>query len=570
MIRFLFLLLVLLLPNPSFAGGFSSPNVPVDDPVYRQIDKLIAFGLIKDAIYGQRPWSRNEIARMIGEAMKNREKVGPPLAPDDREISSNIAVDDLLEGLKRDYKEELIRRGILEGETKKFYVHPLEQVSFDYTALDSPPRDIPVSNGSGLIDGFINPLVAQREGLDFVDGNNLSLETSHSASLTKYFSLHFRPHARLLVPNTGETKAKFIVQDLYGKFNIRNFEIEAGRDHLIWGHAENGGLIFSNNARSLDMIKISNDSPFYHPWIFRYFGPSKYTFFIANLGPERIFKNSFLYGFKVTIKPTHFLELGLSETIVIGGDGAPSLSFFDPIGELFPVHKIGRNILFDDKSDHRFGFFDMRLTIPPLRNSVLYFDSFFDDSPARAFGHLGDLMDQMAMMVGFYIPRLTTDGSADLTLEYRHVPGVGYRHSNWTTGYTLNREIIGDPLGPDADSILLKFSADLSDNKILTTSLSYENRDSDTFSQTTNPVTGGGEEIIRATDNPTEHRIRFLASLDWRAKPWLVLRPEIGYERVVNFNFIPRNDRNNFLGGIALTFSPLDCILGRTGFPHEP
>ncbi len=517
--------------------AFSSPNVPVDDPVYRDLDKLIGFGLIKDAIYGQRPWSRNEIARMIGEAMKNG----------DHEI---------LRRLKQEYEEELIDRRIVEGEKKGVRIHPLEEVRFDYTLLDSPPRNIPLDNGLGHIDGFINPLIAHHEGLDFADGNNLSLETIHRAMLSKYFSFLFRPHLRLLVPNTDETEVRFVVQDLYGKFNISNFELEAGRDHLIWGQSESGGFLFTNNARSLDMIKISNDSPFLHPWIFKYLGPSKYTFFVANLGPERIFKDSFLYGFKVTIKPVHFLELGLSESVVIGGEGAPNLSFFDPLIELFPVNKIGRNAQFEDKSDHLFGFFDMRFTIPPLRNTVFYFESAFDDSPLRAFGHPDDFWDETSMMFGLQIPRLTSGGRANLTMEYRHMPGWSYRHSNWITGYTLNRELIGDPLGPDGDSLMIKADIDLAADKTLRTSFSYENRDSDFFGQTTDPDTGGNDEVIRIQNNPTEHQFRFMTSLFWRIKPWLNLQPQLGYEHVVNFNFNRGDSRENFLGGFSLNFYP--------------
>ena len=61
MIKFkiiIILFVLFLLPNSLFA--ISSTNVPIDDPVYRELDKLIAFGLIKDDIYGQRPWNGNQ------------------------------------------------------------------------------------------------------------------------------------------------------------------------------------------------------------------------------------------------------------------------------------------------------------------------------------------------------------------------------------------------------------------------------------------------------------------------------------------------------------------------------
>lgn len=562
-----FILCILLLccfsSSVSSHQSFSSPNVPINDPAYRQIDKLIAFGLIKDAIFGQRPWSRNEMARMIDEAARRLEEREAPLTPDSRDLVPGIAALEILDRLRLDFREELARRN---GKPGNLRIHLLERFSLGYTLLDSPPRDIPQDNGIGRIDAYINPLVANQNGLDFTDGNNLWLESTHSALLSKYFSLSFTPHLRLLVPNTGSVKPQFLVQNLYGKATVSNVELEAGRDHLIWGQGDRGGLLFSNNARALDMVKISNDSPFYHPWIFKYFGPSKYTFFVANLGPERIFSNAFLYGLKVSIKPASFLELGFSETIIIGGDGAPSLSFFDPIAELFPVHKIGRNVLFQDKSDHRFGFFDMRLTIPPLRNSVLYYEAFFDDSPARAIGHFSDIGDQMAMVVGFYIPHLTVDGTADMTLEYRHIPGVAYRHNRWISGYTLNRELIGDSLGPDGDAVTVRTAFDLQPQRTLAFSFAYENRDSDFFTQSFNPVTDGGEEFIRAQNNPAEHRLRAGSDLSWQITKLLRLHSEAHYEHVFNFNFTRGRDQNNFLFSLNFLFTPPHSHEAKIGF----
>ena len=40
-------------------------TVPVQDPVYRDIDRLIALRLVETGLYGQRPYSRREIARML-------------------------------------------------------------------------------------------------------------------------------------------------------------------------------------------------------------------------------------------------------------------------------------------------------------------------------------------------------------------------------------------------------------------------------------------------------------------------------------------------------------------------
>jgi len=537
------------------AHSFSSTNVPVTNRVYLNLNKLEAFGLIKTAIHGQRPWSRNEIARLIHEADRHLLSLCQNEENNNLINSCPIAARLIINRLKKEYHEDLVQRGVIDGTKKNVRFHYFEHVNFEYLFLDSPPRNIPVNNGVGFIDGFVNPLIEYSDGLDFADGNTLSLETNLRLNLSKYLAFYFRPNMRILIPNTGNTKPQFIIQNLYGKFQYKKFAVLIGRDNLIWGQAREGGLLFSNNARAQDMIKISNDNPFRFPWIFKFLGPSKITFFVSNLGPERVYKDAFLYGIKLSIKPAPFIELGISETIVMGGKGAPSVSFIDPLIELIPIFKIGRNTQFADISDHRFGFFDARFRIPPLRNTSIYFESYFEDSPGRAIVNITNIWEQMAFMVGVNIPLLRKDGSLDLTVEYRHMPGWAYRHSNWTTGYTLNREIIGDPLGPDADSLRLIANIDINKRNYLEIFLAYERRGSDLFSQTTNPKTGGFEKVFRSQHNPTEYRYRLIVTWKQQVNLWLSVQPQLGYEHVTSFNFQPGSNRQNFLAGFQLVFT---------------
>jgi hypothetical protein len=513
----------------------------VDDPVYRDIDKLIAAGLVKDVIYGHRPWSRREIARIISVALKNREKIGPPIAPDDREVSLRIYVDDILERLQERFREE----------PKEFRLHPLEEVRFDYTILDSPFRTVPANNGIGQIDAVINPLVAYREGRHFVDGHTIGLETAHSARLSKYFSLYFRPRFEVLAPNTGSSDANFIVQKLYGKFAYRNFELEIGRDSLVWGQGEHGGFLLSNNARPLDMITLGNVSPFYLPWIFKYLGPNSIRIFFAEMGPEREFPHAILSGYKWSFKPVHFFEIGLNHVVLMGGDGANGPSFFEAIGEFTGILSAVTENKGGAAFTNRIFSVDGRITFPFLRNSVFYAEVAFDDTNNEI-----DVLfeDNGLYFAGFYIPRLTPSGSVDLRLEYRHIPGVAYRHSLYTSGWTLNRRLLGDEIGPDGDGFSAKVRADLTDRLLLETEAAYERRDSDLLTT----VTSGPDvvDIAKAQDNPAEHRVRWQGDLCWQVRKDLEARFGLGYEHAHNFNFAQNQDVDNWLGTFALKWRP--------------
>lgn len=534
---FLFFFLSLVFSGPHLLA-FSSPNVPIDDPVYRDIDKLVGAGLVKDVIYGQRPWSRSEIARMIASAIRNEETFGQPVAPEADELSYRLYIQEIINRLKKDYREELSEQKII--------LHPLEELQFDYTLLDSPYRRVPENNGLGAIDAFINPLVAYQEGRHYVDGNTIGLETTHRAQLTRYFSLYARPRFEILMPNTGSADVNPIVQQLYGKAGYRNFELEIGRDSIEWGQGEFGGILLSNNARPLDMIKLSNPSPLILPWIFRYIGPLKGTVFVSNLGPEREFPYSTLVGAKLSLKPVSFFEIGAAQTVVMGGRGAPGpLTFGNIIQELIGARinpYSGTNL-----SNREMGF-DFRFWLPFLRNTQVYLDMQIEDGSSQPSFLFTELTSYHA---GIYVPRLWKDGNTDLRLEYRHGSPFFYKHGGFTTGMSLNGRIWGDELGPQSDGIYMSLSHARSEKLMLSSSFHYERRGGNILSQISNADT---RQVITITPMPAENRYLWKIKGDYAFNQTLNLALELGYERANSFNFTTGDNRNNFLGRLGLRF----------------
>ncbi|MDF2564952.1 MAG: Capsule assembly protein Wzi [Massilibacillus sp.] len=57
---------------------------------------------------------------------------------------------------------------------------------------------------------------------------------------------------------------------------------------------------------------------------------------------------------------------------------------------------------------------------------------------------------------GVYIPRLSKDGSWDMRLEYAHTSNSWYIHQLYTNGYVYKGNIIGDPMGHDANQFFVK------------------------------------------------------------------------------------------------------------------
>lgn len=519
------LLVLTIAGHASPAFPFSSPNVPIGDPVYREIDKLAAFGLVPDILYGQRPWSRSEIARIIGKALQHRAD-RPEASPADR----------LLEKLKNDYREELVDAAIL--------LHPLKYVEAEYTFLDSESRPIP-DNGFGAVDALIEPLTAYQEGRHFPDGHQLAVETEHDLRASRYFSFYARPRLQVDATHGGDGSVTPFAQQLYGKFQFRNTELEVGRDSIEWGQGEFGGVLLSNNARPFDLIKLSNPSPAILPWIFQYLGPLRYTFFVANLGPEREFPNSFLTALKVSLKPVAFFELGIDQILVWGGEGAPGpLTPGNVVKEFFGFRPSGAGNL----SNREFGF-DLRLWLPWFGHAQLYLDTQIEDIELGTSSFM--LTDLASYQAGLYLPRLDTEGKRTLRLEYHHGSPFFYRHAPFTTGMAMNRRLWGDELGPQGDGVSLSFSETLSPELSVSPAFQYERRDSDLLTQTED-ARSENRHLVLVAARPEETRWTWKVAGSYQARKDLRMGLELAYQRIQGFNFSAVDDRNAFLGRLQV------------------
>src|SRR5690349_16591788 len=127
--------------------------VPPDAPIYGDIDRLAAAGLIDTIIVGTRPYTEREIVRLLSEAKRNLDRRVDATAWAARAIAA---------GLRRYDRSTL---------------GAIETVTFDVAFLDSPYRAIP-TDGNGSIDATINPLASYSAGRPIANGTTSTLETT--------------------------------------------------------------------------------------------------------------------------------------------------------------------------------------------------------------------------------------------------------------------------------------------------------------------------------------------------------------------------------------------------------
>lgn len=537
-------LLTVFYPFTLVYGAEASINVAPDQTFYRDIEKLIAHKLIKKSIWGQRPYSRQEFARLILEAKKNflqQTKIS--------ESGSNY-IRDILDRLEREFKDEIF---VMEkkGSRRAFLFHPLTSVQFGGTMTNSPFRVVP-ENGGGHIDARVNPFLDSQMGHHLAEGTTTSLQTDSSLQWTDHVALHLIPRFQLAWQQNDNPEANAFIENFYAKFFLKNIELEIGRDNVLWGQGDTGSLFLSTNPRALDLVKISNDKPFLLPWVFKNLGLQKMSFMYADLGPEQNFSHAYLATWKWSLLPMSFLEFGFVMGVHSGGEGAPGASFGQRVLDIFPVtHLLWGS---QDLIGNKIGGGDFHLRLPFLRNTTLYGEILFDDIK-------GDLKTQFddvaAYLFGLYAPRLLDSGKLDLRLEYHQVGTIFYRHGQFQSGWTENQFVLGDPLGSDSWGIYATANWDLSKNNSIKTAFAWETASGDIYMGVA-PV-GANSFFEKITDNPEETRYR--ATLVWghyfKKLNFMNFNLKGGYERVKNFNFSSGSSLNNFLGQFTLVIKPV-------------
>ncbi len=526
------LLLALAGAAPAHCLAFSTLDVDMTDPVYRDIDRLAAAGLVEVIIFGQRPYSRLEVARIIVQAEEGlacrQGSLGQPLEARLERIVARLA---------RRFAPEV--RFLGEGaQPPPLGVAPIEGGRLTYAYTNSPPAHFVANNGNGGIDNArIQPFAYYSQGQPLAAGSQAVAEWASSLRASRFFSFLVEP--RFYVPLGADAGSRAEVLQLYGRLVAGPLQVTAGRQSLVWGQGSLAGLLVSRNAFPLDLVMLESGEPTLLPSFLSALGPVKAAFFYSDLGDSyQPHPGAYLLGLKVSLEPFPNLEFGVSNLVLSGGRGAPEAGLGQRVKDLFTLDT-------DKSVSNRLGGFEGRLRLPALRGASLYLELMFDDTN-RSLGVL--LVDEAAYLVGLYAPLADAAGRLSLRAEYHHLGIRFYRHGQFPV--VRRGDILGDPLGPNSQGAYLSALYELSETLELEAQVAAEFRGSDLFA--VNDWEEFTQEII--AEGPQERRYRLLAGACWEPLAGLRLGGEFGYERVANFNFEDGNNRDNYLARVSVGY----------------
>lgn len=529
--RLAFLLVAIALGMPIAVSAQGSVTVPVDDPLYRDVDRLIDAGLATHVVVGMRPYSRRMIARIARDARSSSDSsrahgnVGQSLA--------ELAIRRLLAAFPAEVAD-------LDGAPRSDGVEhwtPLRSLRLDGLATDAPTRAVP-SNGLGAVEASLNTLTDHREGRRLLPGANLALESEHAVQLLPGVSLQARPRVWAFRGRTDHgsgVSGELLAASLRAVRS--NVSLTAGREYTEWALAEGMGLFFSDNAPALDMVRIASDAPFSLPWVLGRLGQVAGTVQVADLGRSDSNSHSRLVSYKVSVKPTEALEVGATFDNHFGGAGARATSAFDRFIDLVPFLDIFRHHIDSTAvdSDKLLGV-DGRLRLSQLGNVTLFGELAIEDFDFHRLHSI--FTEDAAYTTGIIVPALFSPWLS-ARAGYHTVGLRFYEHHILRNGIAARRFTLGDALGHDANGFFALIRSERGDGVSVTAEAAYEVRRNDAYVGTYTRPGLAGFVFTRLAVVPSESRTRGVVSARWfRPDGGLMVELRAGAERSGNFAFV--------------------------------
>lgn len=550
--------LSLVLPVPGAAQA--TAYVPNFDPAYRDLDALMAAGLVRNVIAAQRPYSRLSVARMAVEARTAIASVARMAIEARASVAAAPAVSRLrfveaLQRLEAAFAPEI--RALCASAGLACVPLPggatVRSVSSDFTWADSRGRRIPSSYDAlttDYIDAELNPLLQKNEGRRIADGATYGAEANVDLGLGRFFVAAVHPRAWASAPRGADAGAAATLQEAYVRALLGNFAVDAGRNHGTHGYDREGGVILSNNARGLDRLRFSMDRPASLPSFLRLLGPISASASVADMGGNSDTPHSMLVVFQASARPLPIFEIGATLLNEQGGTGSPAATFSERINDILLIRPHEPSI-----SDKVFGA-DARLTIPGARTQLYLEVLTTDDHNVIHSPFTGDwkpaFTTEASWTVGATVTGLGAEGRTDLWAEARASGVRPHTHHQFTSGLTLDGRIIGDPLGPLGANVTGGLEWRGAGHTAALTAAWEDYSGADRYEHPPEVVLKG--RWIRTVDRPDEVRTRVVA--DWISDPnerRIGSSVRLGYERVTRFAFTP-DSRSNLLVQLKLDY----------------
>jgi hypothetical protein len=357
-----------------------SPYVPLDSWVYPALERLAAFGYVKTAFVGLKPWTRIACAHLVeqaGEALETSEGSERDLADLQSRLHDEFPYEfGLLDG-RRNLNaslESAYARGVsIHGPALSDSYHFGQTVSYDF---GRPFERGTNGQAGGAFRAEAGPFALYvRAEYQHAPSAPAPSEAVLNVIALKDMDVAVPPGVGIGESNRPRVLDAYIAMNL-SPVELGDWQLAVGRQSHSWGPGPGGSFLLSDNAEPIDMVEVVNPEPIRLPFFLKFLGPARIDQFLGRLENRKDHANPWVYGQKITFKPLSCLEIGYGRITTIGGRGGDPFTVqnfaLSLLGQV--SHKLG-SIPGDNDNEMDWTFY-----VPKLRNYiVLYGEVYAED-----------------------------------------------------------------------------------------------------------------------------------------------------------------------------------------------
>lgn len=418
--------------------------IPLDSPIYEELDTLNSLGYLDTYLDEIKPISRVEAARLVLEAQSLLSGSETP------DAVARTIVDDLRDQLRDEV-------GWLDSnaeDNQPTMFQPVERLEAQAIYSRGQQRFWnSTTGGFELVAKEGTPLFPYNDGIPTASGTNEVVRWESWAGLGGFLTGYGEAAATGPLTRTPTGTSRFRALDAEAVMSLGNYAISFGQEEMNWGVGHFGGLAQSNNATPFPALRVQLIHPKLLPWIFRYLGQFRFQVFLGQLDGDRVYSHPYIAGQIVSFKPVPNFEIGFNHAIDFGGKGNDNYGWTGFIGR---VTGLNTGSTSQGNTNSRGGIY-LKFRFPSVRGLMVYQEIVGEDNLTKEVRPIGGALPFLAVSYqgGFYLPRLTQDGRTDVRFEYAILEPQYSVHSD-SLYWTYSNNLMGDAMGPNASEIDLQ------------------------------------------------------------------------------------------------------------------
>jgi len=232
-------------------------------------------------------------------------------------------------------------------------------------------------------------------------------------------------------------------------FQKGRISMTLGRQRIFWG-PQRINLLISETAEPLDLLSASyRTRRLTFSFLFARLDGSRPDEIDSLRFPDDRFKdNRYLVGHRLDLNLHRTLRVGLFETVLFGGEGRPpELYYLNPL-QFFHAAQLNENE--DDNT-----ILGVDFTFLPAKGVCAYGQFLVDDFQIDDETAGDREPNEWGVMIGMRTAGRIASPIPDIKLEYTRLSNRTYHQRIPRNRYLYRNQLIGHPLGPDADSVAL-------------------------------------------------------------------------------------------------------------------